>query len=319
MDLVVPTRLVEDSSLQVRWCPTRTEQDRIARMARAGQKSFVLLVGVHEKTSEQIRCLVPVEDVFKYVVFPRPGAWSLSGFVMWEEDQKTRPFKSARRLLEERHLTRNWLGYTYSPPFGVSSIESEPVVLEVPEEAFAAEPPKWEKRWVLALWKSPVKDQCDYRKRRVFAYTIQPLLFLAAGIFALTALMAARLVATALLLATGFYNLRWKYVLHPFSWPDHIWQYQVHDGDNFYANGVRAFRDWRNSRISPEEQAAIREKKETARRERAEALRLQMLKEMEAIFACDVPLNQLPLPRGRRIILVFAGVRNRVCRPMMQR
>jgi hypothetical protein len=50
--------------------------------------------------------------------------------------------------------------------------------LDMPTECFAAEPCDFEKTWVNWLWRDKSVDQCEFRKRRIFAYSIQPFLFL---------------------------------------------------------------------------------------------------------------------------------------------
>lgn len=47
--------------------------------------------------------------------------------------------------------------------------------VDLPAECFAKEPPEWEKTWVNFFFKKKSVDQCEYRKRRMFAYSLQPI------------------------------------------------------------------------------------------------------------------------------------------------
>jgi hypothetical protein len=44
------------------------------------------------------------------------------------------------------------------------------VDVDIPKECFAREPSDLEKRWVNWLYMSKTVDQCEFRKRRLFAY-----------------------------------------------------------------------------------------------------------------------------------------------------
>lgn len=55
---------------------------------------------------------------------------------------------------------------------------ASPITVNVPKDCFAKEPPAWEKRWVYWLSREKAIDQCDYRRRRLFSYTVQPILLL---------------------------------------------------------------------------------------------------------------------------------------------
>ncbi len=81
----------------------------------------------------------------------------------------------------------------------------------VPDELFAEKP--FDERWVNALLGSPVVDQCSYRQRRIFAYTLQPIVFLAIGVlFVFIALW--RLAVIAFALSVGLRNIDFKVALN---------------------------------------------------------------------------------------------------------
>ncbi len=113
-----------------------------------------------------------------YIELPFAGSCKLMAFV---EDSCS--FKEAKALYMDRRVGGRYnediLDY-YMDEYRYKDdiCSAAPIMLEVPNEIFAKEPSEWEKAWV--NWWSPkaVANQCDFRKQRMFAYTIQPLLFL---------------------------------------------------------------------------------------------------------------------------------------------
>ncbi len=50
--------------------------------------------------------------------------------------------------------------------------------LDLPKECFAKEPSVTEKKWVNFFFRQKAVDQCEFRRRRILAYTVQPIAFL---------------------------------------------------------------------------------------------------------------------------------------------
>jgi hypothetical protein len=88
---------------------------------------------------------------------------------------------------------------------------TDEIEVEVPKGCFAKEPSAWEKSWVNHFFRSRSVDQCDFRRRRLFAYTVQPLIML----FNLLIRSLPLLVATLI----GSRNWSLKYLLHPLTYP----------------------------------------------------------------------------------------------------
>ena len=79
--------------------------------------------------------------------------------------------------------------------------------VSVPAGAFAKEPPQWEKNWVNYWFRQKPQDQCEYRRRRLLSYTVQPVAF--ALMLVVRFLM---LLVSSLWLSRG---MSFKYLLHP--------------------------------------------------------------------------------------------------------
>lgn len=82
------------------------------------------------------------------------------------------------------------------------------VTINVPEELFAKEPPRWLSTWVNAFYESDKPcDECHFRRRFTFAFTIQPFLVLFLIFF--------RFLAAVTLVLSGFAGVNFKPVIHP--------------------------------------------------------------------------------------------------------
>lgn len=87
------------------------------------------------------------------------------------------------------------------------TLSSEMLLVSVPKEVFAAEPPAWEKTWVNHYYSERPFDQCEYRGRRLYSYTIKPILF-ALEIF-------VRVLVLLFGVLCGARGSNIKYIIHP--------------------------------------------------------------------------------------------------------
>jgi hypothetical protein len=86
-----------------------------------------------------------------------------------------------------------------------AALKQNSISVDVPSEIFANPPPAWEAAWVNLWFKNECIDQCHYRRRRMFAYSIQPLLSLPAFLFKLIICILALLVGNK----TSFTLFKW--------------------------------------------------------------------------------------------------------------
>lgn len=90
-----------------------------------------------------------------------------------------------------------------------SKVASDHIDVDMPNGCFASEPSDFEKAWVNWLVRSKAIDQCDFRRRRIFAYTVQPIVFLSIFLF--------RLVMATLLFLCGQKGISINPLIHPLS------------------------------------------------------------------------------------------------------
>lgn len=338
MQLQIPYRTMQDSSLLVRWCFSEQEQGRIFAYSQ-DHDMYALVIAVHDESMREVRSLVHVGDIFTHIVFPKPGEWRIyAGAVCWMSKNPigTTRHESGRDLLRLEFLEESdntATGYKsqvmykgvlddverfdYTGPAHFILWQETPISVDVPQELFAKEPPEWEKKWVTALWSSPVRDQCDYRQRRMFAYTLQPFVLLGVLLF----WTFVRLACVIFLVATGFWNLRWSRILHhPLNPPVHLYAFLLTRERNVYVRMVNAIRDRVSQSSSQEERARRIEEKKVAQEARQAEKERQRRESVQGFirenFSCDRSLDELSLPASGKIRLIFHGIKNKVCRPM---
>lgn len=202
-------RVLEHPSVFASWCFLGDLAERIRARVENGLVARLLVIsgrvsedGFVSRTVE--RQLVDINDPMIAVNFRSHGKNRVLMTVVFGESE---------RALREKYLSKI-SSYCYSADImscgdlkflsWVNLLGSGCVEVDVPEELFAKKPWDWE--WTNNFFDSPPRDQCAFRKRRLFAYTIQPVLV--AGTFAILGVGAVvswlfSLCAVVLLLSVG--------------------------------------------------------------------------------------------------------------------
>lgn len=208
LELHVANNDVTSGSISVGWC---VSVDTLKFLDDAGYKNPVVVLctapSVPSKynNSKEFRKVVPLKDLVGYVEFLSAGENNIWGFIAAGE-------KVAKgKFLEKHHNSyyndvldsdgTSWrynkeclsVGDKFLSRQEMDQLLSEPVKVFVPAECFAPEPPEWEKAWVNHFLSSKVIDQCAFRRRRLFAYTVQPVIMLFNLFWRLVALLWASL------------------------------------------------------------------------------------------------------------------------------
>ncbi len=215
LTLHVEDREVQSGSVRVGWT---VDQESLDTMARAGcLDPHVLLVTAPKSgygVSREARKIVPLGDLMTYVDFKCSGDNRLFGILLYNGSPKTwkTEYLSKRRGSWETSVL-DGDGEKPHPRFDGGTV----IDVTLPKEVFAKAPPAWEKKWVYAMWSTPAMDQCEYRKRRLFAYTVQPIIM---GAF--IAIVGAFAYIGAIIMALGvplfgLRGFRWKRLLWPFA------------------------------------------------------------------------------------------------------
>ena len=230
-------KLLGDTSLSdgnptvpIRWC--MEPEDLAYLKERKAQEVQVLLAIVYQNGQED-RQLLPLESTMTYVSLRYPGKAKVLAKLFWyyyPEDAKT-PSKRLAKLKEfflERSSRRNYqheivTGYCNDRenlhirdefsrlPGHFSGSPSAELDIDVPKDYFAPEPKEWVKRWGNLIWPYPPIDQCEFRRRKIFAFTLQPI-----GVLAwLFGRAVAAFVLALVGLLCGFRGIDWSVIWHP--------------------------------------------------------------------------------------------------------
>lgn len=216
-------REIQNPSTKIVWCGDKETLQEVGKIPDP-----ILLVSVIPNTgteedpawnqNKQFRALFPFKDGVGYLSLSTKGQNKIQGVVL----------RGPMKLCKERFLKKDcgeyWGSLVYSSgemfdddgnalsrwiPDKNDAPHTDSMLIDVPDGIFAPEPPQWEKNWVLWLLDDKGVDQCSYRKRRLFAYLVQPFVFLVR--------QTIILVATLLSLLLGMRGLSLRFFLHPLT------------------------------------------------------------------------------------------------------
>ncbi|OHA59486.1 MAG: hypothetical protein A2589_01325 [Candidatus Vogelbacteria bacterium RIFOXYD1_FULL_46_19] len=211
------TKSLVDPVFPVRWCLCPGDWEELRK--RNAQNIHVVISVVYGDR-EVDRHMFPIDRAMEYIRLRRAGTHTLNAFVVWCEDDWGHPredrSKSGKQRLRQAFASKEANGV---PTYNLYDGNDELSLLNIPQidcrlkylldvasvnvevgaEFFAPEPPEWEKKWVNLLFSRKPVDQCAYRRRRIFAYTLQfvlvPLIFAVKCPIRLTALLFTILTA----------------------------------------------------------------------------------------------------------------------------
>lgn len=221
---------VSAGSVPITWC---LDKELLADLAaRQIHDPAVVIAVVSYDTNGNARSehrkVAALKDLITYVEFHAEGTNKIFGFVPMLDKlvaQNTCLDKSGYQSYNYSIL--NHLGTDYSTYLKVISDDiaepnrlAAPITVSVPAECFAAAPSQWEQSWVNRFFRYKPIDQCDYRKRRMMAYTVQPLALLFIMLPKLIALLIALAIADKgiwVVLKTIFLPVRYLSPEHSFQ------------------------------------------------------------------------------------------------------
>ena len=242
LQLVTNTEEATSASIPMRWCLGR---DTLAKLqAKGALNPYLLLITVNARL-ELVRHLVPIGQMMEYIDFRRPGPHKVLAAIVWNSQGDTKVLKkrifggkivdevgshkfSKMNVLDEGELCINDSQYKSDHKFAVCSLdEVAQIEVSVAEEFFAAPPPKFEQFWVNFWFENTPRDQCQFRRRRMLAYTIQPLVVLPY----MLGKTVVRFVAALFLLLCGKRGMNLRPLVHPWEMDNNdIWWNAGHEG-----------------------------------------------------------------------------------------
>lgn len=227
MKLVANSDIVGNPTVALRWCLVPEEIQYIKDNKISNP--HILLVVVNNK-KEVDRQLLPVGDLMTYLTFNHPRENTVLATIVWHHTLK---------LLRKYYLGKDKYGYEnrfYDKEddglVNTSGYGLDSITVNVSADFFAPEPAEWEKWWVNLCFETKPKDQCQFRKRRILAYTAQlPLVLFWVFITVLSRLVAAMY----LVIIKTRTKVKFSPIIHPFKMDmEHIWYTSLYYGRNIY-------------------------------------------------------------------------------------
>lgn len=208
------------------WCIDTSIVDQVKTTMENSEQVALLVIHWHVSgfpqghyTSSEVRYVVNLSDPMLNCAFDKPGTHRVVALVIYG--------KSLASMRDE-YLSRSNRNYSTDviARNGVEVLEQIAVLgkgvseVEIPANVFAQKPFDW--KWIAGeLSVSPVEssagvDQCNIRRRRLFAYTLQPLWYLFKGLI-FGVIFVANMVVMSALLLLGARGLR-RHHLNPNTW-----------------------------------------------------------------------------------------------------
>lgn len=230
MKLIVENTTVEQPTLTVRWCLTPEELASLRQPIE--EKSIIRIFFIVDYANEygskkrqifyspydRILDYLPLYHAGEVNIFPViiTGSWRspddscysdqikavIDSLMYVDSSSLADSSKIKDSIIRSKERNGDW-----------QVITGEQLTVNVPAGIFAKEPSKFEKFWVNLWFKDKPQDQCEFRRRRMLAYSIQ-LVIVPCWLIIDTLIRCwlAFMQTTA-----GFSNVAWGDVMHPFG------------------------------------------------------------------------------------------------------
>lgn len=172
---------VQSGSVPVSWCVTKDILDAIKA---AGATDPHILFCIVNPRGRETRKLVPLTDLMTFLEFTAPGENTVLAAIVWTANSRysvqslylDRDFHEWKKTVADRKNRHEfWSDFNVTEDIPLDELTCK-VAVEMPQECFAKEPSAWEKKWVNLMWRDKAVDQCDFRTRRMWAYSGQLLI-----------------------------------------------------------------------------------------------------------------------------------------------
>jgi hypothetical protein len=196
------------AQIKLQWC---LDSGLTAYLRERNIKDPLLFISVTNPAGREKRYIVALWQMQELVQFHRAGTHKIYGRILWRFNNSLSEVRKSFLKKDDPYTFRWDIDQVKSL---WNSIGNADLQIEVPSEFFAKELSASE-TWWLGLWLGELWDECNIRRRRLFAYTIQLLLV---GIWVFLKCSVRVLVASFLSGVLLQRKVHWEVVLHPFDY-----------------------------------------------------------------------------------------------------
>jgi hypothetical protein len=211
-----------DATAGIRWCIHPSVFQKLHDRGITEPHLFLVIRPEEGETRGiEDRVLVPLTQEMEFVSFRRSGRNVIRAVIIWNRNPEKPLFEGLldrhtkteymRTLLRDDGFDCNYLDINtdqqYLDKFGQLEVS-------VDQRFFAKRPFDW--KWVNTYFELPSRDQCQFRRRRLFAYTVQPVLVVLIHAWLLLK-STVGLIAWTVHLLCGKKNLSLAPVRHPIT------------------------------------------------------------------------------------------------------
>lgn len=183
-EIHITDKNITSGAISISWCLSK---NALESLKDASDPCVVIITskGPRENTDcnenidyiskKELRKVVRVKDLMAYLSFSSPGENRIHAFIA--ED-----YRMAKKTWLDK-VSNTWTASVFSYEginfYNDKKFQADPLYVDVPENLFGKQPAQWEQDWV--YWLNPrdkALDQCDFRSKRLVAYTLQPILLI---------------------------------------------------------------------------------------------------------------------------------------------
>lgn len=203
---------VGDGALPVTWCinPEKFKDIDI-------DKCYILLATcppTPDGGNAEWRGYAKLSEMMAYVTFFRPGINRIFAKIVFDKSHLSTWMcrNDGKFDVEVISFPHSWCTkeeiekWDYKIRFDINN-PHDYLQIDLPNKCFAPEPSDLEKSWVNWLYSTKATDQCEFRRRRIFAYTLQWFIFLP--------IMLLRLMLVLFFTSLFLKNVCWAAIFKP--------------------------------------------------------------------------------------------------------
>jgi len=244
LKIFIDDKDVTSGSIPLSWCLDEEAINSYVEQKCPDPYIVICVIPVEESSciflSKEKRFIAPIKDLMTYISFSTKGKNKIFAVICQSKSDaqaliRRSSYGEYYRLSIAHVYGENDYCYT-DYILGSFTNTAESLEVEVPAECFAPDPPEWEQAWVNYWFPYKPKDQCEYRRRRILAYTLQPLLFILN--------MIIRITITIIALFCGSRNTTLQPLMHPLSNDFETVMNLIGGGTIFIGRGESTFKNY---------------------------------------------------------------------------